>query len=106
MLIALVHGLQVVSLSCGMDTRPWRLRRGAASRGPGSAKLRWFEVDHQAVLETKAKVGAGQGAGQAEKAPFPGTALTCEYCLLCVSGDQVLMSHMPWMPLLHVIPVI
>lgn len=46
-----------------MDSRPWRLRRGAASRGPGGVKLRWFEVDHSAVLEAKAKVGIADMQG-------------------------------------------
>ncbi|GAX82240.1 hypothetical protein CEUSTIGMA_g9668.t1 [Chlamydomonas eustigma] len=47
--------LQVVTLGCGMDTRPWRLRRGASSRGHSPFKLIWYEVDKASIIELKAK---------------------------------------------------
>jgi methyltransferase (TIGR00027 family) len=42
------HATQVLLLAAGLDTRAWRLDL--------PADLRWFEVDHQEVLDHKARV--------------------------------------------------
>jgi methyltransferase (TIGR00027 family) len=51
--------LQVVSVGCGVDTRPWRL-----SFPPGVA---WFDVDQQPVINLKRKLLAEAGAEQQQQ---------------------------------------
>jgi O-methyltransferase involved in polyketide biosynthesis len=51
--------LQVVSVGCGVDTRPWRL-----AFPPGVA---WFDVDQQPVIDLKAKLLAEAGAEQQQQ---------------------------------------
>jgi O-methyltransferase involved in polyketide biosynthesis len=48
--------LQVVSVGCGVDTRPWRL-----AFPPGVA---WFDLDQQPVINLKGKLLAAAGAEQ------------------------------------------
>ena len=47
---------QIVCLECGMDTRPWRLRRGRSGRGASGPKVVWFDVDQRRITEIKKKV--------------------------------------------------
>lgn len=47
--------LQVVSLGCGLDTRPWRLEFP-------EAHVAWFDVDQQPVLDLKAALLQQAGA--------------------------------------------
>jgi O-methyltransferase involved in polyketide biosynthesis len=51
--------LQVVSVGCGVDTRPWRL-----AFPPSVA---WFDVDQQPVIDLKAKLLAEAGAEQQQQ---------------------------------------
>ncbi|KAG1678621.1 hypothetical protein FOA52_012628 [Chlamydomonas sp. UWO 241] len=49
------RSLQVVCLGCATDTRPWRLRRGGASRGPGAPTLVWINVDTAGAIEDRTR---------------------------------------------------
>jgi len=56
----------VLSVGCGLDTRPWRLEFPQGSTSAGSAPgdvardLRWIEVDFADVLDYKERILAGE----------------------------------------------
>ncbi len=62
--------VQVVSLGCGMDTRPWRLPQLAQRSG---CRVRWFDVDQPEIARLKLDSLAAAGAQtSAEEVVRPG----------------------------------
>jgi O-methyltransferase involved in polyketide biosynthesis len=76
--------VQVVSLGCGMDTRPWRLRP------PPGCRVAWFDVDMPSIARLKkerlaaaeAATGPGRATAAADASDPAFPLMYDSYCLM------------------------